>query len=139
MRVREVVVAFEQCQPEGATEAGYLTVRRSGAVQFSPVPQAQDQLDGLWSAFRQRHPRYRQRFARRDAWIKSLGGRLVSDSAPVPIPHEPASVATIHALRIRQEVQEVLCRDAELSRCSLDGKLRVAHGRKWVGRSRRAS
>ena len=82
----EVVVAFEPCQPEGATEAGYLTVRRSSAVQFSPIPGAQDQLDRLWSAFRQRHPLYRQRFARRDAWIKSLGDRLVTDSAPAPIP-----------------------------------------------------
>ena len=82
----EVIVAFEQCRPEGATEAGYLTVHRSGTAQFSPISGGQGQLDRLWSAFRQRHPRYRQRFARRDAWIKSLGGRLVTDSAPVPIP-----------------------------------------------------
>ena len=78
----EVIVGFEQCQPGDATDAGHVTVHQSGGLQFAPSTGGKDQLDRLWSAFRQRHPRYRQRLARRDAWMKSLGSRLVADSDP---------------------------------------------------------
>ena len=80
----EVIVAFEQCQPGDATDAGHVTVHQSGGLQFAPSLGGKDQLNRLWSSFRQRHPRYRQRLARRDAWMKSLGSRLVPESEPSP-------------------------------------------------------
>ena len=66
----------------------------SGTVVLDPDhPRDRARIERLWAAFQHRHPRYRERFARRAATMQELGPKIVS------APHDrgknlPATAAT---------------------------------------------
>ena len=72
----EVVVLFEAIRPRGAPDPGRIVVQLSGATQSEPfMKNYGDRLQELWAAFRQRHPNYLARFARRYPAVKQIGAR----------------------------------------------------------------
>lgn len=74
----EVVVDFQPVVPPGAPAPGAVRVDRAGAVTFEPTHERhRERLEQLWTAFRKRHPRHVERFARRAAIMSDLGGRIV--------------------------------------------------------------
>jgi hypothetical protein len=72
----EVLVDFEWCKPPENRHAGRVLIPRVGAIRIEPTRSGQSGLEQLWQAFQKRHPRYRERFARRGAVLKDLGTRL---------------------------------------------------------------
>lgn len=82
----EVVIDFQPLRPRGAPEPGALRVRRDGTVILEPShARHRDRLSQLWDAFRERHPRFVERFARRSARMHAIGPRIVGAArAPVP-------------------------------------------------------
>lgn len=76
----EVVVAFETIRPRGAPHPGRVRIAPSGATEMAPAKKERDRerLELLWDAFSRRHPRYVERFARRNAIMKELGARLLA-------------------------------------------------------------
>jgi hypothetical protein len=82
----EVFIGFDTRQPRGGPPAGSVTMQRSGALKLAPHKERRELLDQLWAAFRARHPRYAERFARRYDVVKKLGSRMVARSvAPSPV------------------------------------------------------
>jgi hypothetical protein len=77
----DVVLDFVPLVPRGAPDPGAVRVARSGTVTFEPEHQThRERLEQLWAAFHERHPRYRERFARRSAVMHGLAGRIVGAS-----------------------------------------------------------
>lgn len=57
---------------------GAVRVYKHGEATVEPEHEEhRERLEQLWSAFQKRHPRYRDRFARRAAVMQSLAGRIV--------------------------------------------------------------
>jgi len=73
----EVFIHFDTLMPRGAPSSGHVVVKRSGATDIQPNKNGRDRLEQLWTAFRQRHPNYLARFARRDPIMKSMGALIV--------------------------------------------------------------
>lgn len=85
----KVVIDFEARSPRGAAHPGGIVVSFSATAavaKLEPSKRGQARLEQLWAAFRQRHPHYRARFARRYATIKTIGTRFVgpeeADTSP---------------------------------------------------------
>ena len=75
---REVVLDFAPLVPRGAPSPGAIRVARSGAPTFEPEHERhRERLEELWAAFRKRHPRYVERFARRSAVMQEIAPLLV--------------------------------------------------------------
>jgi hypothetical protein len=75
---REVVVDFWPLIPRGAPALGAVRVDESGEATLEPeYERHRERLEQLWAAFQRRHPRYRERFARRSAIMHGLAGRIV--------------------------------------------------------------
>jgi len=70
----EVVLDFAPIVPRGAPAPGAVRVAKSGAATLEPQ---HERLEQLWAAFRKRHPRYVERFARRSTAMQGLAGRIV--------------------------------------------------------------
>lgn len=78
----EVFVHFETQLPRGAPSPGSVVVQRSGAAEHNPGRNGSATLEELWSAFRERHPNYAARFARRYPTMKRMGARIVERQQP---------------------------------------------------------
>ena len=83
----EVYIAFDTRAPRGGPRAGSVRVLRSAPPKLDPNKARGELLEQLWTAFRARHARYEERFARRYEIVKKLGARI---SAAEP----PASTST---------------------------------------------
>jgi hypothetical protein len=74
----EVVLDFAPVVPRGAPAPGAVRVDNSGQASLEPEHERhRERLEQLWAAFQSRHPRYRERFARRSTVMQGLAGRLV--------------------------------------------------------------
>ena len=74
----EVVLDFAPIVPRGAPAPGAVRVAKSGAATLEPQHERhRERLEQLWAAFRKRHPRYVERFARRSTAMQGLAGRIV--------------------------------------------------------------
>jgi hypothetical protein len=73
----EVMIHFETLMPRGAPSSGHVVVKPSGATKMQPAKDGRDRLEQLWTAFRQRHPNYLARFARRYPVMKRMGALIV--------------------------------------------------------------
>lgn len=77
----EVVVDFAPVVPRGAPAPGAVRVGRLGEATVEPEDEKhRERLEQLWAAFQKRHPRYRDRFARRSTVMQGLAGRIVGAS-----------------------------------------------------------
>jgi len=79
----EILVDFEAILPPGIDSPGRVLVQQSGAFELKPQKGGKGQLEQLWSAFRQRHPNYLARFARRYPVMKDIGARIVTTQTVV--------------------------------------------------------
>lgn len=79
----EVLVHFETKVPRGAPSPGTVVVQASGATERRPGKGGATRLEELWTAFLQRHPNHRERFARRYPTMKRLGERIVDNTPAV--------------------------------------------------------
>lgn len=74
----EVVVDFAPIVPRGAPAPGAVRVDKLGEATIEPEHEPhRERLGQLWAAFQKRHPRYRERFARRSTVMQGLAGRIV--------------------------------------------------------------
>ncbi len=74
----EVVLDFAPVVPRGAPAPGAVRFDNSGQVSLAPEHERhRERLEELWAAFQSRHPRYRERFARRSTVMHGLAGRIV--------------------------------------------------------------
>lgn len=74
----EVVLDFAPVAPRGAPAPGAVRVDTLGEASVEPEHEKhRERLEQLWAAFQQRHPRYRERFARRSTVMHGLAGRIV--------------------------------------------------------------
>jgi hypothetical protein len=74
----EVVIDFAPIVPRGAPTPGAVRVARTGTATLEPEHERHhERLAQLWAAFRLRHPRYVERFARRSTIMQGLAGRIV--------------------------------------------------------------
>ena len=71
----DVVIDLEARTPRGGPAPGRVTVHRSGAAELEPKGEG-DQLEQLWAAYRQRHPKYAERFARRHLVMNEVAPRI---------------------------------------------------------------
>jgi hypothetical protein len=79
----ETVVRFAESKSRDVVlHLGAVRISGSGAVVVDP-DQERDRarIAQLWTAFQHRHPRYRERFARRAATMQELGPKIVSAPA----------------------------------------------------------
>ena len=74
----EVNLHFEPASAPSEPSLGYVNVQLSGVVKLIPVENSDPRPERLWTAFRQRHPRYLERFAHRDTVMKTIGARLMA-------------------------------------------------------------
>ena len=75
----DVVVDFAPVIPRGAPPPGGVRVARSGDVTVQPEHEKhRARLEQLWAAFVARHPRYRERLARRSTVMHSLAEKIVA-------------------------------------------------------------
>lgn len=81
----EVRVGFQVAPVSSLQTAGNVLVRLSGAVEFDPSEKNGQRLKQLWAAYKQRHPRYLERMARRNQLMKTVGAR----SRAVPVMAAP--------------------------------------------------
>jgi hypothetical protein len=77
----EVFVGVEAHETRTNQRVGHVVVEPSGALRMEPKKGAEDRLEQVWAAFVKRHPRYRERFARRGAVLKELGSRVLPGQA----------------------------------------------------------
>lgn len=74
----DVWVDFPPVHPRGTPAPGAVRVNRSGTTTFEPSQQMnRGLLERLWEAFRRRHPRYVDRFARRVTTMHALADKVV--------------------------------------------------------------
>ena len=74
----EVVLDFAPVAPRGAPTPGAVRVDKLGEATVEPEHEKhRERLGQLWAAFQKRHPRYRERFARRSTVMQRLAGRIV--------------------------------------------------------------
>ncbi len=74
----DVVVDFAPIVPRGAPAPGRVRVDKVGEATVLPeLEKHRQRLEQLWAVFKGRHPRYRERFARRSAIMHGLAGRIV--------------------------------------------------------------
>jgi hypothetical protein len=78
----EVTIDVPTVMPEDGPHLGCVVVERSGAVRIEPQENGGERLRQVWDAFQKRHPRYRERLARREAVMKEVGMRLVPEVPP---------------------------------------------------------
>ncbi len=75
----DVVVDFVPITPRGAAPPGAVRLPNSGEPTFEPEHERhRERLEQLWAAFVARHPRFRDRLARRSAVMHSLAGKIVA-------------------------------------------------------------
>src|ERR1019366_2695371 len=117
---------------------GAVRVDNSGQASLEPEHERhRERLEQLWAAFQSRHPRYRERFARRSTVMQGLAGRIVG--APRGgIERRTAKVGHNRSVfvRVRQEIQEVLRSDVRGSPRSGSPEaaaMRAAHQRRPEG------
>jgi hypothetical protein len=72
----EVCIGFDTRTPRGGPTAGSVRVLRSAPPKLDPYRGRGELLEQLWTAFRARHARYEERFARRYEIVKKLGARI---------------------------------------------------------------
>jgi SEC-C motif len=76
---REVVLDFAPVAPRGAPAPGAVRVDKLGVATVEPEHEKHRQrLEQLWAGFQRRHPRYRERFARRSTVMQGFAGRIVA-------------------------------------------------------------
>ncbi|MGA7121057.1 MAG: SEC-C metal-binding domain-containing protein [Polyangiaceae bacterium] len=74
----EAVLEFAPIAPRGMPPPGAVRIDKSGQCTLEPTQERHgERLQELWAAFQKRHPRYRERFARRAAVMQGLAGRIV--------------------------------------------------------------
>ena len=74
----EAVLEFAPMAPRGLPPPGAVRIDKSGQCTLEPTQERHgERLEELWAAFQKRHPRYRERFARRAAVMQGLSGRIV--------------------------------------------------------------
>ncbi len=74
----EVIVDFRSIVPRGAPHPGYVKIRGGEATRYPSHERHNGRLNELWDAYGRRHPRQRERFARRSATMHGLAGRIVA-------------------------------------------------------------
>jgi hypothetical protein len=74
----EVNLRFEPASSVSEPSPGYVNVQLSGVAKLIPAESSDPRLEPLWTAFRQRHPRYLERFAHRNTVMKTIGARLIA-------------------------------------------------------------
>ena len=79
----EVFIFFEIPEPQRVASPGYVIVKETGAIDMQPNGDASALLGQLWTAFRQRHPNYLARFARRYPIMKAVGARILPTTPAV--------------------------------------------------------
>ena len=84
----ETVLHFEKVGEGKAQHPGHLRITATGAATLHAREPQRGRLEKLWAAFCDRHPRYRERFARREALVKTSVGKHV------PPPSRPAIAAS---------------------------------------------
>ena len=72
----EVYIGFDTRTPRGGPTAGSVRVLRSVPPKLDPYRGRGELLEQLWTAFRRRHARYEERFARRYEIVKKAGARM---------------------------------------------------------------
>lgn len=82
----DVIVHFDACSPGAVGSPGRAEVQSSGAITLVPEKQGRARLEQLWAAFKLRHPRYMERFARRYPAMKSVGGKVIAAHTPLVAP-----------------------------------------------------
>lgn len=70
---------------------GHVAIEPSAAPQFNPEKGRDAELAQLWQAYEKRHPRYRERFARRYELVRCVGDRMVAGG---PVKERPLQRAT---------------------------------------------
>lgn len=78
----DVSLDVEAVASRGGQHLGRVVVARSGATKLEPRGTGAERLAQVWAAFQARHPRYRERLARREAEMKEIGARVVPDTSP---------------------------------------------------------
>lgn len=76
----EVVVDFQLVVPRGGPAPGHVSVAPDRSPMLAPRrnrDRHRELLCRLWGAFERRHPRYRDRFGRRLAFLRAIGSRIV--------------------------------------------------------------
>lgn len=76
----EVIVDFSPIVPRGAPHPGHVELHGTEVTLHPSHERHRDRLSELWNAYCQRHPRHRERFARRCATMHGLAGRIVAAS-----------------------------------------------------------
>jgi hypothetical protein len=74
----EVVIDWLVTRPRGAPHPGRVEFDAADAHLRPDHERHRARLEELWAAFRKRHPRYRERFARRSAVMHALAGRIIA-------------------------------------------------------------
>ncbi len=78
-----VTLRFEAVSTGDSPDPGHLVIPVSGSAASHPAARQNKRLEELWGAFRRRHPRYAERFARRNGLVKTACGKYVV-AAPRP-------------------------------------------------------
>jgi hypothetical protein len=72
----EVYIGFDTRTPRGGPKPGSVRVLRSAPPKLDPNKGRVELLEQLWAAFRARHARHEERFARRYEIVKKLGAKM---------------------------------------------------------------
>lgn len=74
----EVIVHFGPLISPGSPHPGHVELDGQEATLHPTHERLRERLSELWTAYRARHPRYRERIARRSAAMHGLAGRIVA-------------------------------------------------------------
>jgi hypothetical protein len=77
----EVIVDFSPVVPRGAPRPGHAKFDGKEATLYPAHERQRERLAELWSAYRQHHPRYQERFRKRSDVMHGLAGRIVAAPA----------------------------------------------------------
>jgi len=96
----ETVVRFAESKSRDVVQhLGAVRISRAGEYLTVVVDPDQERdrtrIEQLWAAFQHRHPRYRERFARRAATMQELGPKIVSAPAGQPLQAPVTAAAKI--------------------------------------------
>ena len=77
----DVLVDFCESKPRNARHVGGIRFSEAGEIMLEPASERErEPLKRLWAAFLHRHPRHRERFARRAGVMQELGYKIVPAS-----------------------------------------------------------
>jgi SEC-C motif-containing protein len=97
----ETVIRFSESRPREVLPIGAVRIAGSGKAVLEPdLHRQRGLLERLWAAFQRRHPRHRERFARKAATLQELGPKIVS----APHRENQAPVAPVAAVVAKAKV-----------------------------------